>query len=1117
MKTLQNSTFIKMLGTRSKSLFCGLFLAVQTVFFSSPLGAVVSTWTLGGNGTWETAGNWSAGIPNATADEAVFSAATGRTITLGSNKNLGRFQFSGGGTWNINGSTINAHGILNGADWQFATMTGSTTANITSNIALQTTNSTTITFDVATGSVLNVSGVISGASSNIKKTGGGTLALSGNNTFSGGSVSVTGGTISISGSNNALGNGINVLTLDNGTLQTTGSNTVLGYNTVIGAGGATVDTASGSSFTSMSGIISGTGAFTKTGADMLILSGVNTFTGNISVNAGTLRISNDNNLGNTANDITLNGGTLETVTNAVTLGTGRNITLGAGGGTFSVSQFSSPLTIQGVISGTGQLTITGTLSNVVLTGTNTFSGSPIILDGLLSISSDANLGNAANSINFNSGTLFTTANITTSRNIAFTGIGSNKVFDVASGTTLTLNGVISGSTSAILRKQNTGTLILGGVNTFTSDVMIEGGTLSISNGNNISNVTALSIGNATLQTTATLSLGATAVNISDANSTFDVTTGTTTVLGSIIGAGTLNKTGAGTLALTSFSSFTGSPINVSAGTLSVVADNNLGNTANDLTFASGTTFQTTGVTTMGSGRNITLSAGTVTFNIGAATSAAGIISGAGAITKTGAGTLTLSGTNTFSGTPITINAGAISISSDSNLGNTANDITFGGGTLQTTATLTMGAGRAIVLNAAGGTFDVTSGTTTVQGVISGTGAFTKTSAGTLTLTGTNTFSGTPININGGTVSIASNANLGNTANDITFNNGTLQTTATLTMTAGRAITLNAGGGTFDTTTGTTTVAGVISGTGALTKTGAGTLTLTGVNTFSGSPITINQGTLSINTDTRLGNTANDITINNGSTLQTTATLTMGTGRAVTLGSGGGIVNVTTGTTTVQGVISGTGGLTKSGAGTLTVTGANTYTGTTTISGGIMQLNTTGSNAIAAGAGAITVNTGGTLTLSQANQIGDNVNLVLNGGTLSFSGTATSESLGTLSLTENSTIDFGGTNMILTFSGIGSFTAGKTLTILNWTGNGLGGGLDQIRFTDGTNLTSLVKSQIYFNFNNAPDWGLSKNYPVGVNELTPGPEPATILTGIILVLATFAFEYYRRTKLKARTV
>ena len=57
-------------------------------------------------------------------------------------------------------------------------------------------------------------------------------------------------------------------------------------------------------------------------------------------------------------------------------------------------------------------------------------------------------------------------------------------------------------------------------------------------------------------------------------------------------------------------------------------------------------------------------------------------------------------------------------------------------------------------------------------------------------------------------------------------------------------------------------------------------------------------------------------------------------------SGTGTVNVSnniSGTTSLRGVISGTISLNKSGAGFLELKAANTYTGTTTISGGILQI------------------------------------------------------------------------------------------------------------------------------------------------------------------------------------
>lgn len=112
-------------------------------------------------------------------------------------------------------------------------------------------------------------------------------------------------------------------------------------------------------------------------------------------------------------------------------------------------------------------------------------------------------------------------------------------------------------------------------------------------------------------------------------------------------------------------------------------------------------------------------------------------------------------------------------------------------------------------------------------------------------------------------------------------------------------------------------------------------------------------------------------------------------RGVTLGTGGGVIY--TGwnkTMTVNGVITGSGGLTKADAGTLTLTAANTYSGNTTINTGTMEIG--GSGTLGGGAYAGTINSGTLAVSTSANQtlsgmVGGTGALVKSGaGTLTLS-------------------------------------------------------------------------------------------------------------------------------------
>ena len=526
--------------------------------------------------------------------------------------------------------------------------------------------------------------------------------------------------------------------------------------------------------------------------------------------------------------------------------------------------------------------------------------------------------------------------------------------------------------------------------------------------------------------TGTLALGG------PLDKTFDVST-----IGSkYLGFTTFEKTGPSIWTLTGTTASV-TPWVIGEGTLSISADENLGDASGGITFTGGTLGTTASFT---SARAITLNtAGTVQTDAGVITTLSGVIAdgagGAGSLTKSGAGTLVLSGANTYTGTTTinggTLRAGAADVIATSS-GLALNAGTFDLNNLNQSVGPISGGSGTITLGTA--TLTTRAGGTAFSGAITGPGNLVVQGGGNqFTLAGTNTYSGTTtvsddasgfalLFVSGSirnskTILVESNTSaallaVGNGGGIAEDTNITLSGTArpilrllqsrqigSLNSSAAGAIIDFASGTTLTTGTnnGNDTFVGQISfdGNGALTKVGTGTFTLTGANLYLGDT-TISGGTLRIGDGTAAGNAGRLGQDSSGTVFSNVLTGPLGT-----------LAFARTDTYTYGGTITGAGTVEQTGSGTTILTGTNGpgsgFTGTVAVTGGTLGIDGVLGD-VTGNAARLTVGTDGRL-VGGGTFAGD----VTNNGTVAAGGAPGLGSVGTLRIGGSYTIAAGSTN------------------------------------------------------------------------------------------------------------
>lgn len=522
---LQPSHALLAATTLGLSLFVPTASAVDGTFIPSATPASVN---------WGTASNWSGNViaegNGATANIHTEFQGGARAITItGSNRTIGildvlynRTSSSTSTTRTYTFSSTDGSGFIfnnNGSNAVIRTGlfpdSGITTGGLVFNVPVVLQDNLQIDNDT-TGTV-TLSGSVSGTGGLIVNKGAATIGTSGinqnTNSYSGGTTINSGAKLTAIGGGNdstykdALGAANGVVTINGGTLATTGTTYFTnGRQFVLGSEGGTFETVG---FTHVgspdvggnpgnTGSISGDGPLIKTGASTLAFyeNTVNTYTGGTFINQGVIRVRADYNLGATTGAVTLNGGTLATQI-AVVFDEARKLVVGQDGGTINAgyTNVNNHVDWNGIVEGSGELTKIGAAIFSLNNENNTHSGGILVSDGTLRIrGGDGSLGALNNALTLQGGSSFsidhkdgdhTTLNNQRVINLQRITVIVNEQpvirdrINFITTTNATIHSSIEGN--GILVKQGDGVLELTENNIYSGGTEVQAGTLLVNN------------------------------------------------------------------------------------------------------------------------------------------------------------------------------------------------------------------------------------------------------------------------------------------------------------------------------------------------------------------------------------------------------------------------------------------------------------------------------------------------------------------------------------------------------------------------------------------------------------------------------------------------------------